>query len=157
MADDTNAPRKRCFHDVSYRKQVFNSNYASIMERIKSGGDPRLNSNCPEQRRLSNWMRRQFKRTDVTEDERAKLDELQKYYGNKSRTSKEDESWQKFFQLMEKYKEEYHTLVISRKDTTNRSLYHWAARQRRRAKENTLPPERRQQLADIGFHFNDEH
>jgi hypothetical protein len=136
---------------VSYRKGVFDSNYELIMTHIESSDNPRLRSDDPKTRRLSNWMRRQSKRTNVPNDERAKLDKLREYYGDKSRSRKEEDSWNAFFQEMIKYKKEYHTPAISRKDKANRNLYHWVARQRKQAKVNKLLPEHRQKLSDISF------
>lgn len=143
---------------ASYRKKVFNENYDLIMKHIESSGSKRLPSDCPETRRLSNWMRRQFRRNveDVPDDEKAKLDRLREIYGCKGRNEDEEEKWERFFKRMQKYKEEYHTLVISRKDKVNRQLYHWVARQRRLAKEERLAQERRQKLVQFGFDLHNQ-
>jgi len=100
---------------------------------------------------LSNWLRRQFRRTNVPEDEQQKLDELRQFFDDKSKKTKDDDSWDKLFKQLEEYKREYHTLAISRKDIRNRKLYYWVAEQRRREAAGKLLPTREEKLTLIGF------
>jgi hypothetical protein len=100
---------------------------------------------CKNARRLSNWLHRQYKRdlAGIPEDEQVMLNTLRLYFDDKPRREKEDECWNQFLHDLEKYKEEYHTFVISQKDDVNKNLHNWAA--------NTLLPERRVRLIEIGF------
>jgi hypothetical protein len=54
------------------------------------------------------------------------------------------------------YKEEYHTLIISKKDREHKSFYNWCFRQRKLEKEGCLWSERKVALFVIGFRFGKE-
>lgn len=136
----------------SCRKKVFHDNYEKLMEYVRTGKHYNFpGSKCQEARRLSNWMHRQFKRTTVPDDEKAKLDELRCHFDDSPRAVQAFKLYMKHVKLLQEYKEEYNTFVISKKDQTHKKLYTWAAHQRNAAKKKQLPEERLQALKEIGY------
>lgn len=137
--------------DDSYRRRVFNSNFCQIMKYVEDNNLSSFPGKGKKERRLSNWMYRQFKRTDLPQDEEIKLSVLRQHFDDTPRAQKEERRWYQFLHEMKKYKEEYHTFTISKRDFVHKKLYDWAARQRKEARDGRLSPERRQKLVDIGF------
>jgi len=82
------------------------------------------------------------------------LNDIRKHRDMRRKQEKHEESWNDFFIQIKQYKEDYHTLVISKKDKEHKPLYYWSFRQRRLEKEGRLKPERRDALASIGFRFS---
>jgi hypothetical protein len=131
------------------RRVVFESNYNEIMGYIDEKEGLRLPRKFKRTRYLAKWLDRQYKRENVPDDEREKLELLQKLRDS----NHGKEMWKYFFGRLIEYKEEYHSLVILKKDAENRQLYDWSGRQRKAAKESRLLPERREDLERIGFNF----
>lgn len=136
---------------ASNRQAVFVNNIELCKKCIDTNGKLKFRRSNPESRRLGNWLRRQFKRRDVPTDEMALLDELRPYLETQER--KNSEQWQSLFEELVNYKEEYHTLIISKKDREHKSLYNWCFRQRKLEKEGCLSSERKEALIGIGFRF----
>ena len=100
---------------VSFRKRVFDCNCQQTMEYIDGNELSNFPGDCKKARRLSNWMHRQFKRTNVPEDEKVKLDVLRQHFNDKPQRTVQDEHWNHFLHELQKYKEECHTFVMSKK------------------------------------------
>jgi len=138
---------------VSKRKEVFLQKIALCKQHINEKGKLDLPRQNPVTRGLANWLNRQSKRDDVPEDEKMMLEELRKHRDMRPRQERQDEKWKAFYEQLIKYKEEYHTLVISKKDKEHKRLYNWIFQQRRLDKEDRLPPNRKKALSEIGFRF----
>ena len=135
------------------RREQFLSNVQICKKYIETHGELHFPRNDPLMRKLGNWWRRQNKRKHVPDDEREILDELRQHKDIRPREEMLNQSWQGFFNQLVKYKEEYHTLVISKKDREHKSLYEWVIRQRRLEKAGRLLPERREALVRLEFRF----
>jgi hypothetical protein len=133
------------------RKDVFDSNFKEIMEYVSAGKHKDFPGNCRKARRLSNWMHRQFKRTSLPDAEKAKVDELRRHFDDTPREVKEEMRWREYYDRLCDYQKDHHTFVISKKDDEHKKLYHWAADQRKAAKRNKMPEERRCKLRKIGY------
>jgi len=140
-------------HDdcCSYRQRVFKQNYQQIVMYVGEHGTAKFPGRCQYTRRLSNWMHRQFKRKNIPDDERIKLDLLREYFDVSPLQEKEDKRWNFFLQELIKYRKEYHTFVISKKDDAHRKLYDWKNYQKKLDKSGNLRPERKQKLVEIGL------
>jgi Helicase associated domain len=137
----------------SKRKEMFIQNFERCKQHINDYGKLVLPCQNPETRGLAVWLQRQNKRDNVPEDEKAMLDLLGKHRDMWPQQEKQKASWNNFYDQLIKYKEEYHTLLISKKDKENKSLYNWSFRQRLLYNENRLLPERMEALSSIGFRF----
>ena len=135
------------------RRAQFLSNVEICKKYIKTHGELYFPRDDPLMRKLGNWWRRQNQRKNVPDDEREILDELRRHVDIRPREERNNESWQGFFNQLVQYKEEYHTLVISKKDREHKSLFEWAIRQRRLEKTGRLLPKRREALVGLGFRF----
>jgi len=138
----------------SKRKEKFVRNIELCKQYIDEQGKLVLPRQNPETRRLANWLNRQNNRNNVPSDEETMLNDIRKHRDMRRKQEKHEESWNDFFIQIKQYKEDYHTLVISKKDKEHKPLYDWSFRQRRLEKEGSLKPERRDALASIGFRFS---
>jgi hypothetical protein len=138
---------------VSRRKEEFMQKIDLCKKHVNEDGKLVLSRGNPVTRGLANWLNRQFKRDNVPEDEKALLDLLRQHRDTRRRPDKQDESWKDCYEQLIAYKEEYHTLVISKKDKDHKRLYNWTFRQRRLEKEDHLLPDRTEALVNIGFSF----
>lgn len=141
----------------SRRKQEFMQRIDLCKKHVNEDGKLVLPRGNPETRALAGWLNRQLKRNDCPADEKELLDKLRQCRDSRSRHVHRLENWQFLYQQLVKYREEYHTFVISKKDKNHKHLYNWSFRQRRLAKINRLPPDRKEALEKIGFPFVSSH
>ena len=138
------------------RKDIFDSNFADVMSHVdKTSGELRLDHKTRKGRALKHWIKRQFDRKITSKDEAEKIEVLRNLYGGvvMSRVEKEEADWYRHFEDMKKYKKEAHTIIVQKKDKSNRTLYAWSNNQKKLKKEGKLLPKREELLVAIGFVF----
>ena len=137
---------------MSLRRDRFFSNITLCKQCIAQHGSLTFRGENKEKRIVGNWLRRQYERKNIPPDEMKLLEELRPYTKKQGRGNR-DEHWQCVFDELVQYKDNYHTLVISKKDKEHRHLYSWTFLQRRLEREGRLCPKRRDALLNIGFRF----
>jgi hypothetical protein len=89
----------------------------------------------------------------LTTRQRRNLQKLPYGMRNMAKYHRDEETWKANLNNFMIYKEEFHTMVISKKDVEHQKLYSWVARQRRSERLGTLSAERKHLLLEVGFIF----
>jgi hypothetical protein len=150
----------------------------------KKYGDTRVPQNYPDEPQLGRWVTSQmtaFRLDELNPERMEKLEYIGfDWYRNESRRwkgtrnmGKYDDTWNEKFKELVAYKREHgHTLVTSRAraferahgmtpdddgDNEETDLGLWVCAQRRKFRDEVLPPERKAKLEKIGFVFVIDH
>jgi hypothetical protein len=128
------------------------ANYKAVFDFAKRNGHLKLSTKDPKERRLSNWLSRQQRRSTMPLSERIKLKELEPYQQVKK--LEEDIKWMKYLNYYVLYKKEFGSAkLVPKKDSPMEGLNEWVRYQRLSWKNQTLSSKRTKLLEEHGFIF----
>ena len=143
-----------CTMSVKRHKEIFENNYNEIVSYFdEDSGCLCLPKGDVNAKRLRNWFYRQRERKNLTDEEFEKISNLSNYFDIDGPSHQNDIKWDVFFRRLHEYWKDHHTFVISKKDFANKDLRDWVIRQRRAARDGTLPRWRESKL--VGLAGND--
>jgi len=133
------------------KRKIFEENFSQMLKYVDGDGKLNFPNKDSNARRLKNWCCRQKYRKTLSCDEQRKLESIG--YDNATKVDKNDVTWESQFSRLLQYKEEYNTLMVSKKDKDHVDLRYWIAHQRRLEKDGRLSDKRKDLLIKAGFIF----
>jgi hypothetical protein len=127
--------------------------YNTMCKLIDEESGLRLPDDDNEKLHLASWL---FTVKDNPRgSQQREISELLRCFERTRKAVKSDWIWNAHFSDLLAYRGDYHTFVLSKKDTARKKLSSWAIRQRRvMGKGETLLPDRRARMVEAGFDFN---
>jgi hypothetical protein len=133
--------------------EQWDRNYAAVLSFAKKHGHLKLPSSNSETRRLLTWLGRQKNRIQMPNYQKEKWTALLEAYNVNQQPREEQvrEAWDIMYKTLLAHRETYGDFVVSIED--DKSLHTWILYQCQRAREGTLPDDRRKKLESIDFVF----
>lgn len=133
----------------SPRIEAWKSKYSAVLMFAREHGHLKIPWNDVRYDGLPGWLRQQFMRTRLSEEEAKLLDDLKPYRDDRAIEQRRWEDWDRMYRRLMKFHEENGHFVVPVEE--DKPLHNWISNQRQKFRRNSLQEEQKRKLEDSGF------